>query len=77
MLRSPRAFFEQIATDVTYDSRAARDILGPHGVHCPPFDHYADVLVQYVRDRLAQRRVQGETERDADIDDPLAQPLTE
>jgi thioester reductase-like protein len=71
VLRSPRAFFEQLATDVSYDSRNARDLLGPLGLHCPPFDSYSDALVQFVRDRLAERRSQDE-ERSLDVDDPLA-----
>ncbi len=72
VLRSPRAFFEQLATDVTYDSRTARDLLAPHKLHCPPFEHYADALVQHVRDRLAQRRTRDEAQDAADIEDPLA-----
>ncbi len=72
LLRSPRAFFEQLATDVMYDSRAARDILEPHSIRCPPFDSYADATVQYVRDRLAEQRSRDEARETALVDDPLA-----
>lgn len=74
LLRSPRAFFEQLATNVNYDSRTARDLLGPHGIHCPPFEQYVDPMVQYVRDRLAERKTRSGDDLPADefIDDPLA-----
>lgn len=72
VLRSPRAFFEQLATDVTYDSRIARDLLDPYDIRCPSIDQYADVLVQYVRDRLAARRTREEAREQSEIEDPLA-----
>ena len=74
LLRSPRAFFEQLATNVHYDSRTARDLLGPHNIHCPPFEQYVDPMVHYVRDQLAERRMRTDDElaRDELIDDPLA-----
>jgi thioester reductase-like protein len=74
LLRSPRAFFEQLATNVTYDSRTARDLLASHNLHCPPFEQYIDPLVQFVRDRLAERRTRTEDELAHDdlIEDPLA-----
>ncbi|MDP3274234.1 MAG: SDR family oxidoreductase [Deltaproteobacteria bacterium] len=70
VLRSPRAFVEQLATDVTYDSRTARAMLAPHAVECPPFEQYAEVLVRHVRERLAARR--SENEESELIEDPLA-----
>lgn len=72
LLRSPRAFFEQLATDVTYDSRTARDLLDPYRLHCPAFEQYADTLVAYVRDRLAARKLRDEAREVHEIDDPLA-----
>ncbi|MBL8678101.1 MAG: SDR family oxidoreductase [Myxococcales bacterium] len=72
LLRSPRAFFEQLATDVMYDSRTARDILEPYNIHCPSFDSYADAIVQYVRDRLAEKRSRDEARESTMVEDPLA-----
>lgn len=72
LLRSPRAFFEQLATDVTYDSRIARGLLDPYDIRCPSIEQYADVLVRYVRDRLAERRVRDDARDPGEIEDPLA-----
>lgn len=52
----PRAFLEQLATEVVYDDRAAREILDPKGIKCPTFDSYVDVMVQYVRQQQSARR---------------------
>jgi thioester reductase-like protein len=72
VLRSPRAFFEQLATNVAYDSRTARDLLDPYDIRCPSFELYADTMVQHVRDRLAARRTRDEAREVTEIDDPLA-----
>ncbi len=52
----PRAFLEQLATEVVYDDRGAREILDPKGIKCPGFDSYVDVMVQYVRQQQSARR---------------------
>ena len=52
----PRTFLEQLATEVVYDDRNTREILGGSGIKCPPFDAYVDVLVQYVREQQEVRR---------------------
>lgn len=52
----PRAFLEQLATEVVYDDRGAREILDPQRIRCPSFDSYVDVMVQYVRQQQLQRR---------------------
>ncbi len=33
----------------TYDSTQARELLAPHGVTCPPFDSYVEIIVDYVK----------------------------
>jgi thioester reductase-like protein len=53
----PRAFLEQLATDVVYDDRNAREILEPLGIRCPTFESYVDVMVQYVRQQQVQRKL--------------------
>ncbi|MGE0790641.1 MAG: SDR family oxidoreductase [Sandaracinaceae bacterium] len=45
----PRAFLEQLATEVVYDDRNTRDLLNEHGVRCPTFESYAGVMVEYAR----------------------------
>jgi nucleoside-diphosphate-sugar epimerase len=54
----PRAFLEHLLTDVVYDDRHTRRALEGTGIACPPFESYADRLVQYVEDREAARRHQ-------------------
>lgn len=39
----PYFFLEQ-----TYDTKKARDLLAPRGVHCPRFSHYVGALVDFV-----------------------------
>lgn len=39
----PYFFLEQV-----YDSTRARELLDPHGIHCPPFPSYVRTLVDYV-----------------------------
>ena len=31
----------------TYDSTQAQALLGPHGIHCPPFVSYVDRIIEY------------------------------
>ena len=58
----PRAFLEQLATEVVYDDRNAREILSEHDLRCPPFDAYVHVMVEYVRQQQAMRRERVEDE---------------
>lgn len=70
----PRAFLEQLATEVVYDDRGAREILEPRGIRCPSFDSYVDVMVQYVRQHQAsgrQRRPDAPGAGDEEPADPL------
>ncbi len=52
----PRTFLEQLATNVTFDDREARELLDECGTRCPTFDSYVDIMVDYVREQRAQRR---------------------
>jgi thioester reductase-like protein len=72
-VKSPRAFLEQLATPVQYASNSAREILVPKGIECPPFESYAETMVQFVRERIAARKAQRDTEAAlTEIEDPLA-----
>jgi thioester reductase-like protein len=64
----PRAFLEQLATEVVYDDRGTREILGEGGVRCPRFDTYVDVMVDFVRTQQTERRAR----RGDEADDPLS-----
>ncbi len=52
----PRAFLEQLATEVVYDDRNARELLAGAGLGCPRFESYVDTLVDHVRHQQAMRR---------------------
>lgn len=52
----PRAFLEQLATEVTYDDRQARELLDARGIHCPRFETYVGTLVDFVRAQHERRR---------------------
>lgn len=69
----PRAFLEQLATDVVYDDRNARQILDELDIRCPSFEEYVDVMVDFVKAQQAERRARSrENELDAqDVEDPL------
>jgi thioester reductase-like protein len=66
----PRAFLEQLATEVVYDDRNARELLAGRGITCPPFESYVDVLVSHVREQQAKRRADWVDAREEH--DPLA-----
>jgi uncharacterized protein YbjT (DUF2867 family) len=66
----PRAFLEQLATEVVYDDRNAREILDELDLRCPPFESYAGVMVEYVRRQQASRRAQSRDDTQ-EIEDPL------
>ncbi len=44
----PRVGAPYFFLNQTYDTTRAGSLLGPHGVTCPPFTSYVDVLVQFV-----------------------------
>lgn len=51
----PRAFLEQLATEVTYDARNTRELLDGTGLCCPRAASYLEVMVDYVRSRQRKR----------------------
>lgn len=59
---APRTFLEQLATEVVYDNRNARELLEAKGIRCPPFESYVDVMVRYVEERQAARRTKRPSE---------------
>ncbi len=69
-VKSPRAFFDQLVTEVQYDTRATDAVLG-HAVSCPPFASYVDPLVTYVRARVEEERERRRAEGPDDVEDSL------
>ena len=68
--KSPRAFLETLTTPVTYDARNTDELLASIGVSaCPPLESYVDKLVDYVQERVRQRRATKKA--DAEVEDPL------
>lgn len=47
----PRAFLDQLSTEVVYDDRGTRSLLVGSGITCPAFESYVGTMVRYVRDR--------------------------
>ena len=66
--KSPRAFFDALATPVTWASTNADEILADAGIRCPSFESYVETLVEYVQTRLRERRQKRAA---AEVDDPL------
>ena len=54
--KSPRAFIERLATPVRFDARNADEILGSARIACPPFQSYVAKIVEYVSERLLEKR---------------------
>jgi thioester reductase-like protein len=55
--KTPRALLDALTTPVVYDARRADALLAALGVPpCPPLDSYLDRLVEYVQQRVRQRR---------------------
>jgi thioester reductase-like protein len=73
LARSPRAFFERLATRTVYDDAGAHGALAAAGIACPPFGDYVGALVRAARERLRARRVRPDAvAQEPEIDDPLA-----
>lgn len=74
LARAPRAFLEQLGTEVIYDARNAEELLMNTGIQCPPFESYVGALVEAVRRHQAERRAQVASDLDAlpEQQDPLA-----
>ncbi len=66
----PRAFLEQLATEVVYDDRNAREILDEVDLRCPRFESYVEVMVEYVRRQQSLRRAHAREDA-PEIEDPL------
>jgi nucleoside-diphosphate-sugar epimerase len=49
-VRNERNFLEWFDTDVHFDDRGARALLGPGGIECPPVEDYVEALVRHVRE---------------------------
>jgi thioester reductase-like protein len=60
--KSPRAFVERLATPVRFDAHNAEAILASAGIACPPFESYVDQIVDYVRDRVREKRARRDVE---------------
>lgn len=56
----PRAFLDQLRTEVVYDDRNARELLSGSGIRCPGFEDYVDVMVRYVRDQQDEIRARSD-----------------
>jgi thioester reductase-like protein len=70
--KSPRAFLETLTTSVAYDAGNTDELLSSLGVPaCPQLESYVDKLVEYVQERLRQRRAAKKAELEIEIDDPL------
>ena len=65
--KSPRAFLDALATPVSYSFAHTSEILADTTVRCPPFESYVEGLVEYVQQRLRERRESRENE----VEDPL------
>jgi len=73
LARSPRAFFERLATRALYGDAQAQAVLGAAGVECPAFEAYAPALVAAAKQRLHARRVRPDAvAQEPEIDDALA-----
>jgi thioester reductase-like protein len=71
--RSPKAFVEQLTSNVRFDTRNTDQALGSAGISCPPFESYVDDLVNVVREHVKARQRRREiVEDEVEIDDPLS-----
>jgi thioester reductase-like protein len=70
--KSPRAFLETLTTPVSYDARNTDELLPALGVPtCPPLESYVEKLVEYVQERVRQRRATKKADLEIEVDDPL------
>ncbi len=67
-VKSPRAFLETLTTPVSYATSQTDAILAGSGIVCPPFETYVDKLVEFVQDKMREKRLRAER----DEHDPLA-----
>jgi len=55
LTQEPRSLLEQLATEVIYDDRNTQRLLASTHLRCPPFEQYANTMVEHVRARQRQR----------------------
>ena len=60
-----------------FDTRNTDEILAGTGIVCPPFETYVDQIVNYVRDRVREKRERRSSGPETDDKDPLASSLKE
>jgi nucleoside-diphosphate-sugar epimerase len=72
IIRSPRAFLEELMLPVRYDTRNTDAALAGTGLACPPFETYVDELVAAVEEHVRGRRERRSAQREAEIYDPLS-----
>lgn len=73
--QAPRAFLEQLATDIRYDDGEARHLLEGTAIRCAPYGDVVDAMVRWVRDQHASKAAtQSERgrRRDEEPNDPLS-----
>jgi thioester reductase-like protein len=51
----PRAFVDQLVTDVRFDATNTRTLLSGKGIVCPAFESYVEPLVRYVQAQFRDR----------------------
>ncbi len=66
LAKSPRAFFDALATPVSYSFANTSELLSDTDVRCPPLESYVERLVEYVTHQVREKRA-----KDAEVDDPL------
>lgn len=72
-MRSPRAFVEELTTQVRYDTRNTEQILRGTGIACPPFESYVVDLITVVQEHIkAQKRRRASAADETEVDDPLS-----
>jgi thioester reductase-like protein len=70
--KSPRAFVESLATPVRFDTRNTDELLAGTGIVCPAFETYVDHIVNYVRERVREKRERRGVTGEDEERDPLA-----
>lgn len=67
----PRAFLEQLGTEVAYDARNTNELLAGTSIACPPFESYVRQMVTTVRRRQAEQKARDIEDVYDAYDDPL------
>jgi len=70
----PKSFWDLLATEVTYDTRNAQEVLAGNGIECPSVTSYIQNVVQQLRkqqDRTPRLRKLKRHSQFDELDDPL------